>query len=86
MGQAEEGAARRSRGAALSRFGHFAAIDWSGAVGPRQRGIAVAICGGDAEAPVLVRPGHVWSRQEMVDWMQHDLPRQTAGLIHFDRE
>ncbi len=29
----------------MSRFEHFVAIDWSGAVGPRQPGIAVAICG-----------------------------------------
>jgi hypothetical protein len=31
-------------------------------------------------------PKHLKTRQEMVDWMQHDLPRQTAGLILSDRE
>jgi hypothetical protein len=31
-------------------------------------------------------PAHLKTRQEMVDWMLHDLPRQTAGLILSDRE
>ncbi|MBT2185866.1 hypothetical protein [Sphingobium nicotianae] len=65
----------------MSRFSHFAAIDWSGAVGARQRGIAVALCAlGDA-APVLVRPGHIWSRQDALDWMLHGMPADTlVGL------
>jgi hypothetical protein len=62
----------------MSRFGHFAAIDWSGARGPRQRGIAVAICAaGRADGPALVRPGHVWSRQEVLDWMLREMPSGT---------
>jgi hypothetical protein len=56
------------------RFRHFAAIDWSGAVGPRQPGIAVALCGEGDEAPRLVRPGHIWSRQDVLDWLLDDLP------------
>lgn len=65
----------------MPRFDHFAAIDWSGAVGPRQRGIAVALCGlGDA-APHLVRADHVWSRGEVLDWLACDLPAGTlVGL------
>lgn len=51
------------------RFDRFAAIDWSGAAGPRQKGIAVATCRAGAVAPVLERPGHVWSRAEVLDWM-----------------
>ena len=39
-----------------------------------------------APTPFIEMPAHLKTRQEMVDWMQHDLPRQTAGLIHFDRE
>jgi hypothetical protein len=27
----------------MRRFNHFAALDWSGARGPRQRGIALAV-------------------------------------------
>lgn len=63
------------------RFDHFAAIDWSGAAGPRQPGIAVALCGlGDA-APALVRPGHIWSRLDVLDWILADMPTNTlVGL------
>ena len=61
----------------MSRFSHFAAIDWSGAVGPRQRGIAVAICSTGSSAPELLRPGHVWARAEVLHWMLHDMPHDT---------
>ncbi len=64
------------------RFNHFAAIDWSGARGERHRGIAVALCQlGDA-APQLVRPGHRWSRPEVLDWLRGELPHGT--LCGFD--
>jgi hypothetical protein len=64
----------------VSRFRHFAAIDWSGAVGARQWGIAVALCGAEG-APALVRPGQVWSRAEVLDWLKHALPPDTlVGL------
>lgn len=59
------------------RFRHFAAIDWSGAAGERHRGIAVAICGEGAAAPQLVRPGHRWSRTEVLHWLREDLPADT---------
>jgi hypothetical protein len=65
----------------VNRFGHFAAIDWSGAVGPRQPGIAVALCGDGHDAPTLIRPGHIWSRQDVLEWLLHDLPENTlVGL------
>lgn len=51
------------------RFGRFAAIDWSGAKGRKHKGIAVAWCESGNAAPVLVRPGHVWSRTEVLDWL-----------------
>jgi len=66
----------------LTRFAHFVAIDWSGAAGPRQKGIAVAICSPGAEAPSLVRPGHIWSRTEVLDWLRRDMPSDT--LVGFD--
>ena len=59
------------------RFRHFAAIDWSGAAGERQRGIAVALCAQGHEAPRLVRPGQIWSRAQVCDWLRHDLPPDT---------
>lgn len=52
------------------RFARFAAIDWSGAKGRRHKGIAVAVCGAGDAAPVLVRPEHVWSREEVHDWVR----------------
>jgi len=58
-------------------FTHFAAIDWSGAVGPRQPGIAVAICALGNDAPVLVREGHIWSREEAFEWLCVDMPANT---------
>ena len=64
-----------------ARFQHFAAIDWSGAMGERQRGIAVALCSPGSVAPRLVRPGHHWSRVEVLDWLLHDLPAEClVGL------
>ena len=65
----------------MARFGHFVAIDWSGAVGLRQLGIAVAMCGVGDDAPWLVRPGHIWSRTDVFDWLLRDLPPETlVGL------
>lgn len=66
----------------MSHFRHFAAIDWSGAAGERHRGIAVALCGEGQAAPELVRPGHRWSRAEVLDWLTDDLPADT--LVGFD--
>jgi hypothetical protein len=51
------------------RFRRFAAIDWSGAKGRKHKGIAVAVCGLGDGAPRLVRPGHVWSRSEVLEWL-----------------
>ncbi len=62
-------------------FDHFVAIDWSGAVGPRQPGIAVATCSAGAIAPTLVRAAHIWSRSELLEWLTDDLPDRTlVGL------
>ncbi|MFM9936862.1 MAG: hypothetical protein ACKVOL_11770 [Novosphingobium sp.] len=59
------------------RFKHFAAIDWSGAAGERHHGIALAICAEGDAAPALVRPGHRWSRSEVLAWLLDDLPADT---------
>ena len=65
----------------MSRFTHFTAIDWSGALGPVQPGIAVALCGPGDAAPRLVRPERPWSRQAVLDWMLTDMPEGTlVGL------
>lgn len=63
------------------RFRHFAAIDWSGAAGERHKGIAVGLCRLGDDAPELVRPGHRWSREEVLGWLLRDLPQDTlVGL------
>jgi hypothetical protein len=69
-------------GNVAERFRHFAAIDWSGAVGERHRGIAVAMCGAGSSAPAIVRPGHRWSRPEVLHWLAEDMPEGT--LIGLD--
>ena len=51
-----------------NRFASFVAIDWSGAKGRRHKGIAIAEARGET-APRLVRPGHAWSREEVLDWL-----------------
>ena len=63
------------------RFRHFVAIDWSGAVGERHRGIAVGMCDAKGGAPALVRQGHRWSRREILRWLRDELPPDTlVGL------
>jgi hypothetical protein len=75
MGQVAQAAPQ-----AVRRFSHFAAIDWSGAAGERHKGIAVALCGAEGP-PELVRPGHRWSRGEVLDWLLTGMPDDTlVGL------
>lgn len=63
------------------RFGQFAAIDWSGARGPRQKGIAVAVCDARGGPPVLVERERAWSRGEVLAVLRDELPPGTlAGL------
>jgi len=67
----------------MRRFTHFAALDWSGARGERQRGIALAVASG-AAAPELVRPGHIWSRAEILAWLEDMAASSADMLIGFD--
>ena len=67
----------------MTRFERFAAIDWSGAKGRRHKGIAVAMCAAGESAPKLVRPGHVWSRTEVLDWLLGEAAA-TPTLFGFD--
>ena len=64
-------------------FARFAAIDWSGAKGTRHKGIAVAICEAGAAAPKLVRPGDIWSRSEVLEWLLTEAARAPT-LFGFD--
>ena len=69
---------------AAERFAHFAAIDWSGAVGERHQGIAIALCGLGDGAPWLVSPPRhqYWSRLDVLEWLVERLP--PATLVGFD--
>jgi hypothetical protein len=64
------------------RFDACVAIDWSGAKGSRHKGIAIAEARGEA-APRLIRPNHIWSREEVLAWL---LKRAAAEptLFGFD--
>ena len=50
------------------RFAQFLAVDWSGAKGPRQKGIAVALAHAGDGAPVLLPPPDRkgWARAEVL--------------------
>jgi hypothetical protein len=66
----------------LSRFSHFLAVDWSGARGPRQKGIALAIALAEGGPPVLIAPPDPkgWARAEVLALLR-DLPGETlVGL------
>jgi hypothetical protein len=66
----------------MTRFESFVAIDWSGAKGKRHKGIAIAEARGET-APRLIRPGHVWSRKEVLAWLLKRAVREPT-LFGFD--
>jgi hypothetical protein len=68
--------------AEVSRFEAYVAIDWSGAKGRRHKGIAIAEARGDG-APGLIRPGHVWSREEVLAWLLKRAAQEPT-LFGFD--
>ena len=66
----------------MSRFESYVAIDWSGAKGRRHKGIAIAEARGSA-GPRLIRPGHVWSREEVLGWLLKRAAKEPT-LFGFD--
>jgi sugar/nucleoside kinase (ribokinase family) len=65
-------------------FVQFAAIDWSGAKGSKHKGIAVALCGKNENAPELVPASNrYWSRREVADWVLAQASK-AATLFGFD--
>jgi hypothetical protein len=63
-------------------FESHVAIDWSGAKGKKHRGIAVAEARGGAP-PRLIRPGHIWSREEVLKWLLRQAAKEPT-LFGFD--
>jgi hypothetical protein len=66
----------------VTRFSSYVAIDWSGAKGVRHKGIAIAEARGEA-APRLIRPGHIWSRVEVLRWLLRRAEKEPT-LFGFD--
>lgn len=66
----------------MRRFASWVAIDWSGAKGKRHKGIAIAEARGEAP-PRLIRPGHIWSRKEVLDWLLKRAAKEPT-LFGFD--
>jgi hypothetical protein len=63
-------------------FTRTVAIDWSGAKGDRHKGIAIAEARAGM-APRLMRPGHVWTREQVLDWLVREAAREPT-LFGFD--
>jgi hypothetical protein len=63
-------------------FGAYVAIDWSGAKGRWHKGIAIAEARADAP-PRLIRPGHTWSREEVLGWLLKRAAKEPT-LFGFD--
>lgn len=66
----------------MVRFEYYVGIDWSGARGPRQKGIAMAICHADGGPPVLVKRDKAWSREDVLAVLRDELP--TNSLVGMD--
>ena len=66
----------------MRQFSNFIAIDWSGAKTPRQKGIAVAVCGPGNDAPTLIHASTGWSRVFVFDWLKEEAPENS--LIGLD--
>ena len=65
------------------RFHSYVAIDWSGAKGARHKGIAIAEARAGDSPPRLVRAGHVWSREEVLEWLLRRAEKEPT-LFGFD--
>ncbi|RZV32762.1 MAG: hypothetical protein EX262_07580 [Sphingomonadaceae bacterium] len=61
----------------MREFRHFLAIDWSGAKGERQKGIALALADTTGGPPTLIRREKPWSREEVLHFLRDDLPPET---------
>ena len=66
-------------------FDRYIGVDWSGAKGPKLKGLQVAACDAGTSAPVLVcnpAGGH-WTRPDFVAWLTAQLtqgPRTLCGM------
>jgi len=64
-------------------FQNFVAVDWSGAKGERQKGIALAQCkAGEAVPELIHHPSGGWTRASVLEWLRNELPNNS--LVGFD--
>lgn len=68
----------------MRRFDNFVAIDWSGAKGERQQGIALAHVAQGNRAPTLLTPTGGWSREKILHWLVRHAEAGTDMLIGLD--
>lgn len=62
----------------MRRFAHFLAIDWSGAKGARQKGIAIAQAQAAGGPPALIAPPlGGWSRLQVMELLRDSLAPDT---------
>ena len=66
----------------IRRFERFACIDWSGAQGEWQSGIAVALADAIGRTPRLIEQS--WSRAAVLDWLLDHAARRSDLLIGID--
>ena len=66
----------------MSRFSHFVGVDWSGAKGKRQKGIALAIADAEGGPPVLIDNNGGWGRNEVLAILRDSLP--ANALVGMD--
>ncbi len=59
------------------RFEWFYAVDWSGAVGKTQKGIALAVCHAGGGAPTLIKPVKSFSRSDILEFLNNTLERNS---------
>ncbi len=66
----------------MSRFARFLAVDWSGAKGLRQKGIALALARAEGGPPVLIAPPDPrgWARSEVLALLQSLRAPTLVGL------
>ena len=66
----------------MSRFARFLAVDWSGAKGPRQKGIALALARAEGGPPMLIAPPDPrgWARSEVLALLQSLREPTLVGL------
>jgi hypothetical protein len=67
------------------RYDKFAVIDWSGAKGATQKGLAVAASQiGDAAPDLVAPPDRRWSRGEVLEWLLAQAGSRTNIIVGLD--